>query len=76
MRYNIYGLWKRGDYMSKISDIKEKIKNIVDPISNINFQDSQAIKHVGIDEENNLVTFVIEVTEKTPEVIKVLKLIL
>ncbi len=56
--------------MSKISDIKEKIKNIVDPISNINFQDSQAIKHVGIDEENNLVTFVIEVTEKTPEVMK------
>lgn len=56
--------------MSKISDIKEKIKHIVDPVSKESFQASEAIKHVGIDDENNTVVFVIEVKEKTPEVVK------
>jgi len=56
--------------MSKISDIKDKIKHIEDPVSKISFQEGEAIKHVGIDDENGTVMFVIEVAEKTPEVIK------
>jgi len=61
---------ERGIQMSKISDIKEKIKLIKDPDSNLTFQESSAIKHVGIDEETNTVMFVIEVLKKTPETMK------
>jgi len=56
--------------MSKISDIKEKIKFIADPNTKISFLEGDSIKHVGIDEENNTVMFIIEVSEKTPEVMK------
>ncbi|MBN2540205.1 MAG: P-loop NTPase [Bacilli bacterium] len=56
--------------MSKISDIKEKIKSIKDPVSNLSFQESSAIKHVGIDEESNTVMFVVEVEKKNPDVMK------
>ncbi len=56
--------------MSKISDIKENIKLVVDPSRNMSLFEAQAIKHVGIDEENNTVMFVIEVGKKTPDTIK------
>ncbi len=56
--------------MSSISEIKQKIKHLVDPTTKLTFQEYKAIKHVGIDEETDTVVFVIEIKEKTPEVIK------
>ncbi len=56
--------------MEKINQIKENLNNVLDPTSKISFKESQAIKHVGIDEENNTVMLVIEVAEKNPEVVK------
>ena len=56
--------------MSKITDIKKGLKNLVDPTTNLAFHEYKAIKHVGIDEETNTVMFVIEVKEKTAEVMK------
>jgi len=70
MRYNKYWFREERYIMSKISDIKQGIKEIVDPVSKKSFQESKAIKHVGIDEETNTVMFLIEVEKKTPEVIK------
>ncbi|MCK4551380.1 MAG: P-loop NTPase [Tenericutes bacterium] len=56
--------------MSKINEIEQNIQNLKDPTTNLAFHEYKAIKHVGIDEENDTVVFVIEVKEKTPEVIK------
>ncbi|OQX93482.1 MAG: hypothetical protein B6I17_02700 [Tenericutes bacterium 4572_104] len=56
--------------MEKIKEIKQNLKNILDPTSKKSFDETQAIKHVGIDKENNTVMLVIEVTEKNPEVVK------
>ncbi len=61
-----------GMQMSKISDIKLKLKDIVDPSSNQTFNETQAIKHVGFDEEANTVILIIKVKEKTPETTKTL----
>ena len=56
--------------MSKITDIKKGLKDLIDPTTNLAFHEYKAIKHVGIDEESNTVMFVIEVKEKNPDVIK------
>ncbi len=58
--------------MSKIADIKLKLKDVVDPSSNKTLNENKAIKHVGIDEENDTVVLIIKVAEKTPEVTKAL----
>ncbi|MCK5731591.1 MAG: P-loop NTPase [Tenericutes bacterium] len=56
--------------MTQINDIKKNIKNLKDPTTGLAFHEYKAIKHVGIDEETDTVVFVIEVKEKTPDVIK------
>ncbi len=56
--------------MDKITQIKQSLKDLKDPTTNLCFHEYKAIKHCGIDDETNTVMFVIEVKEKTPEVIK------
>ena len=56
--------------MDKIVEIKKHLKDLVDPSSNLAFHETKAIKHCGIDEEGSTVMLVIEVKQKTPEVIK------
>jgi ATP-binding protein involved in chromosome partitioning len=58
--------------MSKVSDIREKLKHLVDPNTNLSFHEYQALKHVGIDEETDTVVLVIEVKKKDPETMKTL----
>lgn len=56
--------------MSKVSDIKLKLKDIIDPSTKKTLQETEGIKHVGIDEENETVILVVKVKDKTPEVTK------
>jgi|AntAceMinimDraft_18_1070375.scaffolds.fasta_scaffold00530_13 ATP-binding protein involved in chromosome partitioning len=56
--------------MSKITDIKKSLKDIVDPSCNMAFHETKAIKHCGIDDDTNTVVLVIEVKEKNPDVTK------
>jgi ATP-binding protein involved in chromosome partitioning len=58
--------------MSKVADIKLKLKDIIDPSANKTLNETKGIKHVGIDEENNTVVLIIKVQEKTPEITKTL----
>ena len=42
-----------------INDIREKIKNIIDPIAGKTLEDTKGIKHIGIDNDKNLVILII-----------------
>ncbi|HKL47379.1 MAG TPA: P-loop NTPase [Candidatus Izemoplasmatales bacterium] len=53
----------------KPEDIKQKLKDIIDPSSKQSLGDTNAIKHVGVD-DNNSVILIIEVADKAVEVTK------
>lgn len=56
----------------KPEDIKEKLSSIIDPSCNETLGKTQAIKHVGID-ENNSVILIIEVSAKDGETTKAIQ---
>jgi ATP-binding protein involved in chromosome partitioning len=52
-----------------VEDIKQKLKDVLDPSSNETLGQANAIKHVGID-DNDSVILIIEVADKSTEVTK------
>lgn len=53
--------------MSKIDEIREKLETIIDPSSNQTLKETDAIKHIGIDEEASSVVLLIEIGVKNTE---------
>ena len=60
--------------MNKIDTIKIELEKIIDPSLKKPLKETEGIKHIGYDEENDIVTLIVAVGEKTPELEKELKL--
>ena len=56
--------------MDKITELKNILNTLSDPTTKKTFHDSNALKHVGIDDETDTVVLTVEVKEKTTEVTK------
>lgn len=57
-----------------INKIKKELKKIIDPSLHKPLDDTEGIKHIGYDEENDIVTLIVAMGEKNPETEKELKL--
>lgn len=51
-----------------INEIRSRIEQVLDPSRNKTLKDLNAIKHIGIDEEKNVVKLIIEVGLKAPDI--------
>jgi len=57
----------------KTDEIKQRLSQVIDPSTSKSLGETNSIKHVGIDDDNNAVILIIEVGDKSNEVTKTIQ---
>lgn len=57
----------------KLNQLREKIENITDPYLKKTFKETEAIKHLVVNDENNIITLIIAIGKKDGEEEKIIR---